>query len=235
MGLTINYTLSLSEEVSSEVARELVRRAGQYARKVGCTEVSRVLRAAGRDDLAPLFFSAGEPEGSFYMWVAPEEGWVVRALPGRGCETARLGLCRYLREVPYGGGSAPTGYQGGWYLRSFCKTQYAGQHGWENFLQCHLRVISLLDFWRGLGVGVEVSDEGGYWENRSVEKLREELGGYDRLVAAMSGVLKDAGGGLPVKAPIFDYKDFERLEHEGWEKYGGQIERLRRELSRVRE
>jgi len=47
--------------------------------------------------------------------------------------------------------------------------------------------------------------------------------------------LKDAGGGLPVKAPIFDYKDFERLEHEGWEKYGGQIERLRRELSRVRE
>lgn len=96
-------------------------------------------------------------------------------------------------------------------------------------------MISLLDSWRRLGVGVGVNDEGGYWENRSVEKLREELGGYYRLVAAMSGVLKDAGGGLAVKAPIFDYKDFEQLEHEGWQKFGGDLERLREELSRVRE
>ena len=126
-------------------------------------------------------------------------------------------------------------YRGGWQLSSSCKTQYAGKHGWENFLQCHLRVISLLDFWRGLGARVRVNDEGGYWKTRAVEKLREELRGYDGLVAAMSGVLKDASAGLPLKAPIFDYKEFERLEHAGWQKYGGQIERLRRELSRVRE
>ncbi len=82
---------------------------------------------------------------------------------------------------------------------------------------------------------MRVNDEGGYWKTRAVEKLREELRGYDGLVAAMSGVLKDASAGLPLKAPIFDYKEFERLEHAGWQKYGGQIERLRRELSRVRE
>ncbi len=91
-------------------------------------------------------------------------------------------------------------------------------------------MISLLDFWRRLGVGVEVNDEGGYWESRSVEKLREELRGYDRLVAAMSGVLKDAGGGLPVQSPIFDYANFERLEHEGWQEFGGDMERLREGL-----
>jgi hypothetical protein len=43
--------------------------------------------------------------------------------------------------------------------------------------------------------------------------------------------LEDAGGGVPVKAPIFDYANFERLEHEGWRKFGGQIERLREQLS----
>ena len=37
----------------------------RYARKIGCVEVSRVLRADGRDDLAPLFFSAGNRKGAF--------------------------------------------------------------------------------------------------------------------------------------------------------------------------
>jgi len=77
-----------------------------------------------------------------------------------------------------------------------------------------------------------VNGEGGFWKTRSVEKLREGLRGYDSLVAAMSGVLKHGSGGLPVKAPIFDYANFGRLEHEGWQKFGGQFERLRQELSR---
>jgi hypothetical protein len=235
MGLTISYTLTLKEDVASGVVRELVRRTALYARKIGCAEVSRVLRADRREDLAPLYFYLGEPKGSFYTWVAPERGWLVQVLPGAGCETARFGVCQYPRRVPCARGDAPTGYRGGWRFSSSCKTQYAGAHGWENFLQCHLRVISLLDFWRGLGARVRVNDDGGFWKTRSVEKLREELRGYDGLVAAMSGVLKDASAGLPLKAPIFDNKEFERLEHAGWQKYGGQIERLRRELSRVRE
>ena len=68
-------------------------------------------------------------------------------------------------------------------------------------------------FLAGLGARVRVKDEGGYWKTRSVEKLREELRGYDSLVAAMSGVLKDVGGGAGQSADL-DYKDFERLEHE---------------------
>ena len=129
---------------------------------------------------------------------------------------------------------ASTGFRGGWLLRGFCKTQYAGVQGWENFVQCHLRLISLLDFWRGLGVGVEVSDEGDYWKTRSLDKLRESLRSYNGLVAAMSGALKDAAGDTAVQAPIFGYNDFERLEHEGWQRFGGRIAGLRLKPGRVR-
>ena len=158
-----------------------------------------------------------------------------------GNESAKdVSAKRPYREVanafPFPGriSHASTGFRGGWYLHSSCKTQYAGRHGWENFLQCHLRVISLLDFWRSLGVRVRVNDEGGFWKARSVDKLRDGLQSYDGLVAAMSGVLKDAAGGASVKAPIFDYQSFERLEHQGWQEFGDRIERLRETLSHLK-
>jgi len=47
-------------------------------------------------------------------------------------------------------------------------------------------------------------------------------------------MLKDVAGDLPVKSLIFDHKDFERLEHEGWQEIGGRIERLRETLSRIK-
>mgnify|MGYP001582606814 CR=1 FL=1 len=40
-----------------------------------------------------------------------------------------------------------------------------------------------MDLWRDFGVDVKVTDEGEFWETRSVERLRERLGTYDRLVA----------------------------------------------------
>jgi hypothetical protein len=230
MGLTISYELALKAEVSPAVVRELVRRTALYARKIGCARVSSLLQAEKCEGLAPMFFSPRRAKGTFLAWVEPERGWLVQVSPGPGCETALFGLCQYPRRIDYGRGHAATGFRGGWWFRSFCKTQYAGAHGWENFWQCHLRVISLLDFWRRLGVRVKVNDESDYWKTRSVETLRESLGSYNRLVAAMGGVLKDAEGGASVKAPIFDYQDFERLEHEGWQRFGGQIDGLRVQL-----
>jgi hypothetical protein len=138
--------LSLKEGVASSVVRELVRRTALYARKIGCAEISQVLRADGREDLAPLGIFLGEPPRNFYTWVAAEQGWLVQVLPGAGCETATFGVCQYPRRVPCSGDYAPTGYRGGWRFHCSCKTQYAGAQGWENSLQCHLQVISLLDF-----------------------------------------------------------------------------------------
>ena len=93
-------------------------------------------------------------------------------------------------------------------------------------------VISLLDFWRSLGARVKVNDESGYWETRSLERLHVQIGSYDRLVAGMGGVFKDVEGGLSVKSPIFNYKNFERLEHEGRQEFGGRLQQLQDNLKR---
>jgi hypothetical protein len=231
MGLTIHYTLSLREEISAGVVRELVRRTGQFAREIGCAEVGGVLRAEKHGHLATHFFRVTE---DFYSSAEPESGWLIQILPGAGCETVRLGLCQYPRQVLLRDGFVSTGIKGGWRLQSFCKTQYAGEHGWDNFLKCHRLVISLLDFWRGLGVRVTVNDEGHFWGTRSVARLRCQFDSYNGLVAAMGGMLKDAGNGLSVESPIFDYQNFERLEHEGWQEFGGRIKQLREQLGELR-
>ncbi len=50
----------------------------------------------------------------------------------------------------------------------------------------------------------------------------------------MGGMLKDVSGGLSVKSPLFDHKNFERLEHKGWQEFGGRIEWWRKKLSEVK-
>lgn len=235
MGLTIHYTLSAKGSLSASVVRELAQRTARYAHKIGCAKVSHLVRAEEHQDVAPLYFRAGKLKDGRYSCVAPALGWLVDVWPGQGCESATFGLCQYPRRTLVRGRSVATGFKGGWSFHGFCKTQYAGEHGWEHFLRCHRQVISLLDFWRGLGVMVKVIDEGGYWETRSEEKLRDELRQYDGLVAALGGMFKDAcadSGGLSVKSPIFDYRNFERLEHEGRQKFGGRIEQLQRKLTR---
>jgi hypothetical protein len=242
MGLTIHYTLSVKADISLGVVRELVKRAAQYARKIGCAQVGELLRAEQEENHEPLFFPIGKRKtrGGLREQLCgaavPTRGWLVHVWPGAGCETATFGLCQYPRRISYDRHYVSTGFKGGWRFQSFCKTQYAGKHGWEHFSKCHRQVVSLLDFWRGLGVRVKVNDEGHYWKTRSLEELRAELGDYDRLIAAVGGVFKDvcdgAGAGLSVESPVFDYKDFERLEHEGRMEYGGRIQQLMGKLNR---
>lgn len=219
MGLTIHYKLSVTKYLASAVVRELADRTALYARKIGCAEASETVRAAGDENLAPLFVQVGRPEDGCFGHVAPKRGWLVDVWPGEGCEGAVFGLCQYPRWILSRNGEVSTGYEDGWLLKSFCKTQYAGEHGWEHFLICHKRVVSLLDFWRQLGVAVEVLDEGGYWETRDEKKLRASWECYDGLVAAVAGILKDAadvsGSGNSIESPIFARNDFERLEAEG--------------------
>jgi len=219
MGLTIHYKLSLTKHLSSAVVQELVSRTALYARKIGCAEVSEPVRAASDGNLAPLFVQVGKPEDGCFGNVAPKCGWLVEVWPGEGCESALFGLCQYPRWILSRHGKVPTGYDEGWLLKESCKTQYAAERGWEHFLICHKRMVSLLDFWRQLGGAVEVSDEGGYWETRDEKKLRSSLECYDGLVAAVAGVFKDraddSGSDHSIESPIFARKDFERLEAEG--------------------
>jgi hypothetical protein len=233
MGLTIHYTLSVKQDLASGPIYEMARRTADYARKIGCAKVSKLIPAEAHPEDAPLFFRVGKRQDGAFGAVRPWRGWLVDVLPGAGCETATFGLCQYPEWANLEGERVPTGGGPGWRFQSFCKTQYAGEHGWDNFLKCHLMVISLLDFWRGLGARVKVNDEGGYWKTRSVEKLRDELMQYDRFIAAAGGMFKDASGGLAVKSPIFDYKNFERLEHEGWQKFGRRFQQFQDKLGKL--
>jgi hypothetical protein len=55
-----------------------------------------------------------------------------------------------------------------------------------------------------------VWDEGQYWETRDQSVLLAELDKMNRLVAGVAGRFYDST--LSVEAPIFEYRNFERLE-----------------------
>jgi hypothetical protein len=124
-----------------------------------------------------------------------------------------------------------TGAGSGWVLKNYCKTQYASARGREHFFRYHKMILSILNFWRQMGVTVEVRDEGGYWETGSEKKLRDTLQGYNGLIAAVAGAFKNAsdasGKGCSVDSPIFAHGDFERLEAQGWQEFGKQLSHFR--------
>ena len=218
MGLTISYTLSARRKPPEAMLLQFAERTAEFARKIGCDRV-----------FGP---HPGGP-GHWKMWKLPDgsttgeqlsalDGWSVSVLPGEGCENADFGLCRYPGVK-------------GWKLTSYCKTQYAARYGIEHFLACHRRVISLLDLWRDFGVKLDVCDEGEYWQTRSLDHLRQRVGIYDRLVAAVAGAMKDSTEeGTPLEAEIFNDARFERLEAEGREEFAAQLDQMRRHLSLLR-
>jgi hypothetical protein len=232
MGLTIYYKLSVAENLSSAMVRELVSRTGLYAKKIGCADVSKPLYPFQVPVFSELFVRATK---SCFGGVPARAGWLIEAWPGEGCESAHFGLCQYPRQAPYKlldgqTGWVPTGYRRGWLFKGSCKTQYASEHGWEHFLRCHKMILSLLNFWRQMGMHVEVNDEGDYWETGSEKKLRDTLQGYNGLIAALAGAFKDAGDasgkGGSVESPIFAHRDFERLEAQGWQEFGKRLAQL---------
>jgi hypothetical protein len=213
MGLTISYTLSHRGELGDEVLYRLVEHTANLASRIGCAKVSGpILGGPDHWNLSELpdGSTTGDPIGAI-------EGFSVSVLPGEGCETADFGLCRY------------EGVEG-WRLSSWCKTQYAVRHGVDHFLRCHLRMVSLLDLWRSFGVTLDVCDEGEYWEHRSINRLRERMTQYERMIAAVAGTLKDdfEEQGISVQAEIFDHAQFERIEAEGRVEFTAQLAELQR-------
>ena len=70
---------------------------------------------------------------------------------------------------------------------------------------------------------VTARDESGYWDNRDAAKLIKAVKQSEAMLAAFGGLLKDMAETKPdrkIKSPIFDYDNFEHLEHEGWQRYG---------------
>ena len=87
----------------------------------------------------------------------------------------------------------------------------------------------MLDFIKQTGLAaVEVSDEGGYWGNRDVKKLAEEIGKWNELVAGHVSELRSTADaeGKSIVALITGFPNFEHLEAKGLER----IAELRRKL-----
>ena len=151
---------------------------------------------------------------------------------GPGCEFAHFGMARYPKVVLVKGQQSfykrrfrlPVEHADKWIWHGFAKTQYASvgdAGGVENFLRCHLSLIAILDAAKGLGLGVEVSDEGGFWEKRDVKALCGDLHDMNERMAGLVGLLKDAtqnAGDAAFTSPLLGTPEFERLEAKGREK-----------------
>jgi hypothetical protein len=246
MGLTIHYTLQ-SNVRNVRQARELVKNLRQRALDLPFERVEDLIELAGEDcdynrlerdePHRWLLIQASEhieqPTRNGYSYsfqVLPTHLIAFETSPGKGCEQANFGLCRYPatisvegeEEYVYGKGfikpkrRIKTGLSG-WHWSSFCKTQYASNPqcgGVENFLRCHLTVVTLLDHAQRLGILQHVSDEGDYWEKRDVKALAQEVGQWNEMIASFAGQLKDALG-ENVESAISRFPNFEHLEAKG--------------------
>jgi hypothetical protein len=242
MGLTIHYQLATTGDEAH--ARKLVQQLRQAALDMPFQHVGEIVEFQGeqcdweqRPDDDPyrwLLIQAGthialsvslseKGQGATrHVDVRPLHVIAFETEPGDGCEAANFGLCLFPGEVCHPQfGTLQTRLEG-WSWRSFCKTHYASDPrcgGLPNFLRCHLGVVALLDEAQRLGILGKVSDEGDFWETRSLERLTKEIGEQSAMLAGILGVLKDAMGQAPgagtVEAPIAAYPNFEHLEAEG--------------------
>ena len=177
MGLTIHYTLTARGTLRDETVHRLVQRTAQLAQKIGCAYVGRVLLGSEGDRDAPEFFDSAERRERRMFGGPGKWGWLVEVWPGEGCETAVFGLVRHRPRIP--GEWVRTRkprWNSRWKLHAWCKTYYAAEHGLEHFVQCHERIIQLLDLWCRADVSVRVRDEGGFWKNRDRKLLAAQIG-----------------------------------------------------------
>jgi hypothetical protein len=232
MGLTIHYQLATTGDETH--ARKLVQQLRQAALDLPLQHVGEIVEFQGdecdwkqRPDDDPyrwLLIQAGthialpmEPQEkghriTRHLDVRPQHVIALETEPGDGCEPANFGLCKFPSEVSHPEfGKVQTKLKG-WSWHSFCKTHYASDPrcgGLPNFLRCHLGVVALLDEAKRLGCLASVSDEGDFWDTRSLERLTKEIGEQSAMLAGFLGALKDAmdqapGGAGTVEAPNQD-------------------------------
>lgn len=240
MGLTIHYKITAPAGLDTAAARQLVKAGHRLTWEMwpdcGFRDVYPISSDWEASKEAVCFVTLPHPhQPGKETWaeVRPTEWFLFPIEVGDDCEPLWLGLCRYPATELLCGHKFKTHLSGRWRFARFSKTQFASIHGWEHFLRCHRGIIQLLVAWRGLGLRVDISDEGEYWPRRSVTALRRNLDEMNGVVAAAAGALRDmdpaAGTDAGVQSPIFAHPRFEHLEAEGAAR--GRASALRKALS----
>jgi hypothetical protein len=260
MGLTIHYKLATTGNEAH--SRNLVRQLHQAALDLPFEHIGEIAEFRGdqcdwsqraEDDPYRWLLLQSQAHIALPVSASEKRRGVIRQIdvdperviafeiePGDGCEPANFGLCQFPGEVDHPQcGKLKTKLEG-WSWRSYCKTHYASDPrcgGLPNFLRCHLGVVALLDEATRLGFLSEVSDEGEFWETRSLARLTEQIGEQNAMLAGFLGALKDAMGQAPsgastVEAPIAEYPNFEHLEAEGQRLLPEQLKGMLRALAR---
>ncbi len=206
MGLTIHWTLKKSKVKSKEQALKTVAALRDYAetlREMGMVDsVSRIYTVCdGAVDNGPDDQYSAEDVGALinmddrrWMRIPASEGYFFDVDPGYGSEWANFGLMKYPRTYRQPGDDEVIRTKlTGWSLHAFSKTQYASEWGLANFLRAHLGIIAILDYAKDtLGMTVEVSDEGDYYETRNLHQLVSQLRDYNNLVQSMAKMFRSA-------------------------------------------
>jgi hypothetical protein len=234
MGLHINYELALPAAATETEAQAFLVDLRAACEALGASKVGPIMELTERD--------LAEGDQRYAPWTTERFAWafargsresrdgrrtgdanneraalVFFLYPGEGSEAAALGL---VSPTTWGAADAERAdLQGRWYWYGHCKTQYASRVSEEHLVHCHLVVVKALEAAARLGATLEVHDETGYWETRSVDRLLVSVRNMNRIVARFAGAFHDAvGGAHSVESPIFEDPDFERLESEPLDK-----------------
>ena len=234
MGLTIHWNWHGPKALSE--AKSIIEKMRQRALDLPFESVSEIVSFKGEavqfdperrdDEFGWLKIQSRQTvwnqDGTIGWDCLPKEivGFQINVAPGS--EYMEVVLAAYPKTIeitdePTGKmKQLSTGFQD-WLGRGFCKTQYASDPqcgGVRNFLRAHLSVCRMLDYAKQLGLLVEVSDEGDFYEKRDIAALVKTVVSWNEQIAAFVGALSDSVG-KPLAAPIQDFPDFEHLEAKG--------------------
>lgn len=224
MGLTLFYQLKLPGSTPVEQVRAKVSALKDFASTVGFDAVlgpaeytlDELMAEHGHREIVPILVSTIAGDLPDFYGIAVGDPCVITflAAPGKQCEPAVFGFIAPGSRAMYDD-SEDDLCSGEWFWSGACKTQYASIISNDHLIKCHVGLVRVLEHAATLGIDVSVTDETGYWEHRSVEKLIAAVDDMNRLVARFAGALSDhLGEGHSVEAPIFEHEEFEHLEME---------------------
>ena len=245
MGLTIHYDFSQPNDLSYTKALDLIHRLRQEALDLPFDDVSLVQEIRNYKDSFDLsVFDKPDFEADDLLWLKFQAVQYIQVQPrdkrfasrpcivpamhaigfyidvGDLCESLEVGLVFYPKTFSFDGKRIKL-KDSGWSWKGFCKTQYANStvQGLSHFMRCHLSVIALMDKAIELDLAKpdDILDEGGFYLNRSIEDLVNEIREWDEMIAGL-GIMTEAFGFDGAGAPINHHPNLATLREIAREK-----------------